>query len=172
MNATIINNDFENITNTWKNIFSDFIELVVVDGDNIYGQRVFKILREINAEPGIWTKLFLENFTANIIYEYEGNAILEVFLSLVFRNFNELHIMSTQIEPIKQYLKHLCVELELGENYYADVDENTDNMDNDTKTQFCISLLQCTSRQFAELNKKFIEDIFINILTPPATYIK
>lgn len=170
MNST--NNDFENITNTWKNIFVDFIELVIADGDNIYGQRVFKILREINAEPSIWTKLFLENFTANIVYEYEGNDILQVFLSLVFVHFNELQFMITQIDQIKQYLKHLCVELDLGENYYADIDLNTDDMDNDTKTQFCISLLQCSSTQFAELHKNFIKDTFINILTPPATYIK
>ena len=166
MTATINTNDFVNITNTWKHIFAEFIEFVLDENDNIYEQNIFKSLRKVNACPTTWTKLFLENLEANLIYEYDGSAYSEFFMSIVYANFNDLEIMITQMETIKQYLKFLCVEARLGENFYSDIDENTDIMNNHDKTQFCKVSLICTSLRFAVLHKNYIQDIITNNLTP------
>ena len=166
MTQTMNTNDFVNITNTWKQIFAEFIEFVIDENDNIYEQNIFKSLRKTNASPTTWTKFFLENLEANLIYEYNGSEYSEFFMSIVYANFNDLEIMMSQMETIKQYLKFLCIESRLGENYYRDIDENTDIMDNDDKKQFCKVSLICTSIQFAGLHKNFIEDIITNNLTP------
>jgi hypothetical protein len=170
MNATI-NNDFENITNTWKNIFANFIELIIHDTDNIYEEHIFKILRKSNACSTVWTKIFIENFQAHLTYQYDGPTYPELFMSVVFTNFNDLEFMTTQLETITQYLKYLCVEAKLGENYYNDLDDNTDIMENDDKMLFCRLSLICTAIQFANLHKSFIQDVIENNLTP-ATCLK
>ena len=118
MTETMNTNDFVNITNTWKQIFAEFIEFVLDENDNIYEQNIFKSLRKTNASPTTWTKFFLENLEANLIYEYNGSEYSEFFMSIVYANFNDLEIMTTQIQTIKQYLKFLSrCERRVDERY-------------------------------------------------------
>jgi hypothetical protein len=171
MNTAINNTEFENMTNKWKQIFADFIELIVDDDGNTYETYRFKctLLRNMNACPSIWTTLFLDNFSQNIQYDAlddDNEEYSIIFMKIVFNYFNEYQIEDMQIEPIKQYLKFLCVEAGKGEDFYADIDDNTDDMNNHDKTSFCNSLIVLTSLEFMRLHTKFIQDIFMNILTP------
>lgn len=184
MNSFIINNDFENITNTWKQIFTEFIILIVKDNNNFYEEHRFncKLLNELNTCPSVWTNIFLENFKSNIT-DYNGityhgtvngsNEYSVLFMNIVYNYFIEYQFEGMPIETIKQYLKYLCLEAGLGENYYCDVNNNIDIMNNNEKMEFSKSLIVCSSVQFSILHKDFIEDTFINILRPTAAvYLK
>lgn len=179
MTTTITNPEFENITNKWKQIFADFIEIIIDENINSYETYNFncKVLRKHDVCPSIWSELFLSNFKQNITDVYNGtdivnNAYSEVFMRVVLIYFNEYQFIDMHIEPIKQYLKYLCLQARLGENYYADIDENIDVMSNNEKVGFGRSLIVCTSLQFLKLQFVFIQDTFTNILTPPAIYLK
>lgn len=177
MTATITNTEFENITNKLKQIFADFIEIITDENIDSYHRYNFNcnVLRKTNACPSIWTKLFLTNFQQNITYVYtdiRDTTYTAVFTRIVLIYFNEYQIIDSQIETIKQYLKHSCLEAGIGENYYTDIDENTDFMDNGEKEGFVRSLIVCSSIQFLRLHKLFIQETFTNILTPPAICLK
>lgn len=179
MTTTITNPEFENITNKWKQIFADFIEIIIDENIDSYETYNFncKVLRKHDACPSIWSELFLTNFKQNITDYYNGTEILdnsysELFMRIVLNYFNESQMINMHIEPIKQYLKYLCLQAGLQENYYADIDENIDFMSNNEKVGFCRSLIVCTSVQFLRLHNEFIQDTFTNILTPPAIYLK
>lgn len=171
MNPSITNPEFENIANKWKQIFANFIEIIIDENDNIYEQSIFKFLRNSNADPSIWSTLFLENLVTTLLYELYDLDYSQLLLKNIFTIFNDLESRPTQIEPIKQYLKFLCVERGLKENYYNNIDEDTDIMDDDGKTRFFTALFICTAIQFAHLHQHLIQDIITNNLTPN-TYLK
>jgi hypothetical protein len=179
MTTIITNPEFENSTNKWKQIFADFIEIIIDEKIDSYDSYNFncKVLRNHEACPSIWSKLFLTNFKQNITDVYNGTDIVNntysgIFMRVVLIYFNEYQFIDTRIEQIKPYLKYLCLEAGLGENYYADIDENTDFMDNGEKEGFGRSLIVCTSVQFLRLHKVFIQETFTNILTPLAICLK
>lgn len=184
MNSIIINKDFENITNTWKKIFSEFIIVIVEDNNKLYEEHRFncKFLNELNTCPSVWTNIFLENFKSNIS-DYNGindndtvngsNEYSVLFMNIVYNNFIEYQFEGMPIETIKQYLKYLCIQSGLGDTYYSDVNNNIDSMNNNEKIEFSKSLIVRSSIQFSILYKDFIEDTFINILHPTsAVYLK
>ena len=177
MNTAINNTEFEIMTNKWKQIFSDFIELIVVDDGNTYETYRFKckLLRNMNACPSIWTTLFLDNFSQNIQYDAlddDNEEYSIIFMKIVFNYFNEYLFEDMPIQTIKQYLKFLCVQAEKGEDFYADIDDDTDIMNNDDKMTFCKSLIVLTSLEFLRLHTEFIQDTFMNMITPSAIYLK
>lgn len=178
MNTTTINNnDFEHITNTWKQIFANFIELTMDDNDDIYGMRIFTLLRGSNTCPGIMTELFLNKFKKDFMEDMDAPippAYNDLFMTIVFENFGDLEIMKTQLKVIQQYLKYICVHAKLPNNFYNydDFNENTDLFDDDfDKRHYCRFALIATAIQFVHLHKAFIEDIITNSLTPN-TYLK
>ena len=177
MNATMNNNDFEINTNKWKQIFTDFIELIVEDNDGIfetYGFN-FKLLTEysVNFLKGI-SKLFINRHIENILYSNfdENEEYSVIFLEIVYKYFNEYQFVETPTEEIKQYLKFLCVVSGTGDYLYPDINEDPYFMDIDDKTKYYKSLICLTSLEFLKLHQEFIEYIFMNILTPSATYLK
>ena len=57
MTPTITNTEFENITNKWKQIFADFIEIITDENIDSYDRYNFNcnFLRKTNASPTIWS---------------------------------------------------------------------------------------------------------------------
>ena len=175
--TNITNNQIENITNTWKQIFANFIELTMYDNGDIYGMRIFTLLRDSNTCPGIMTELFLKKFKNNLmdnLGELIEPAYNVLFMTIVFENFGDLEIMKTQNKVIQQYLKYICEKAQLPNDFYNynDFRENTDLFDDDfDKRDYCRFALIATAIQFIYLHKSFIEDIITNTLTPN-TFLK
>lgn len=168
-----IHNDYENITNKWKQIFVDFIVSIIDDNGKSY--TTYRITRgqlDVTRDhPTLLSKIFLLKFSQNMrcygSIPNENKRYSEVFIKIVCNYFNLF--ANAEIETIKQYLKYLCVQAGLGENKYGDIDEDTTIMNNDEKLEFVKSLFIVTSEHFVELHKEFIEDTFINIMTPSLT---
>jgi hypothetical protein len=169
MNINNNTDEFSNITNTWKQIFADFIEFIINDHNNTCGlSRDFEELRNSEADPNSCSKTFLEVFT---FYIYLRNEYIYIFKQFVFAYFNELEFQETRSYTMLQYLQFLCVRLGTEERYQEYYNQDITTIEPNEKEWFCNYLIILTSAHFAKSHADFIEETFNNLMNPQS-YLK